>query len=41
MLKDERRRNCNPVRRVIREEGRTLVLLVVILTAAALLKNLL
>lgn len=41
MLKDDRRRDYCPVRRVLREEGRTLVLVVVILTAAALLKKLL
>lgn len=41
MLKDDRRRYACPVRRVLREEARNLILVVVILTAAALLKQLL
>lgn len=39
MLKDERRRDDCPVRRVLREEGRTLILVVAVLAAAALLKK--
>ena len=40
MLKDDRRRNTCPVRRVIREETRHLILLLAILIATILIKTL-
>lgn len=38
MLKDDRHRSFCPVRRVVREEGRNLIILVAILVTLVLLK---